>query len=170
MSQRLSEPELLFGQSETASLFQRYGRAIFAYVRLHALSYEACQDITLNVFQIAWTYDLSTIQEPERLKWLRRVASHKMVNQHRRASRHPHHSLEVMTSLVADEHTPESITLQQEACVCLHQMISPSIQRSGTPSTLTPSLQASTGSQFTVSGIILEIHLGLSIHGKWNHP
>lgn len=124
VSQRSSEPELLFGQSETASLFQRYGRAIFAYVRLHALSYEECQDITLDVFQIAWTYDdLSTIQEPERLKWLRRVASHKIVDRHRRASRHPHLSLEVMTSLVADEHTPESLTLQREACVRLHQMI-----------------------------------------------
>src|SRR5579872_5682675 len=107
VSERSSEPELLFGQSETASLFQLYGRAIFAYVRLHALSYEECQDITLDVFQIAWTYnDLSTIQEPERLKWLRRVASHKIVDRHRRAIRHPHLSLEVMTSLVADEHTP----------------------------------------------------------------
>lgn len=124
MSQRPSEPELLFGQSEPASLFQRYGRAIFAYVRVHALSYEECQDITLDVFQIAWTYnDLSTIQEPERLKWLRRVASHKIVDRHRRASRHPHLSLEGVTSLFADEYTPESITLRREAYACLHQMI-----------------------------------------------
>lgn len=37
-----------------------------------------------------------------------------------------------------------------------------SVQRSGTPSTQTPSLQASTGPQITVSGTILEVHLDRS--------
>ncbi len=124
MSQLSSEPEMLFGQSETSSLFHFYGRAIFAYVRLHAFSYQECQDITLEVFQIAWSHDdLSTIPETERLKWLRRVASYKITDRHRHASRHPQLSLEVVTSFIADEHNPESIALQREAHVRLHQMI-----------------------------------------------
>ena len=38
----------------------------------------------------------------------------------------------------------------------------PSVQRSGTPLTQMPSLQASTGPQITVSGTILEVHLDQS--------
>lgn len=41
----------------------------------------------------------------------------------------------------------------------------PSVQRSGTPSTQTPSLQASTGPQLMVSGTILEVHLDQSVSG-----
>ncbi|GHO58480.1 RNA polymerase sigma factor [Ktedonobacter robiniae] len=126
MSKPPLEPEMLFLESETPSLFQHYGRAIFAYVRLHALSYEECKDITLEVFQIAWTRDdLKAIQETEHLKWLRRVASYKIADRHRRTSLHPEISLEVVTPLVSDEQSmdPESIVLQREACLRLHQMI-----------------------------------------------
>jgi RNA polymerase sigma factor (sigma-70 family) len=121
-----SEPKMLFLESETSSLFNRYGRAIFAYVRLHALSYEECKDITLEVFQIAWTHDdLSAIQETEHLKWLRRVASYKVADRYRRASRHPEISLDAVTQLVPDVQStdPESIALQREACLRLHQTI-----------------------------------------------
>lgn len=126
MSKPPSEPKMLFLESETSSLFNRYGRAIFAYVRLHALSYEECKDITLEVFQIAWTHDdLSAIQETEHLKWLRRVASYKVADRYRRASRHPEISLEAVTQLVPNVQStdPESIALQREAYLRLHQTI-----------------------------------------------
>jgi RNA polymerase sigma-70 factor (ECF subfamily) len=53
------------------------------------------------------------------------VASYKIADRYRRASRHPEISLEMMPQLVPDEQStdPESIALQREASLRLHQII-----------------------------------------------
>lgn len=117
---------MLFLEGDPPSLFHRYGRAIFAYVRLHALFYEECKDIPLEVFQIAWTHDdLGAIPEAEHLKWLRRVATSKIADRYRCISRHPEISLDAVAGLVSGEQgaDPESIALQREAYVRLHRVI-----------------------------------------------
>lgn len=126
VSQHSSDQEALLLGEETASLFHRYGRALFAYVRLHELSREDCKDITLEVFQIALRYDdLTQISEEERFTWLRRVASHKIVDRRRRTMRHPEITLEAVAEILftAESSDPESIVLQEEAHLRLRHLI-----------------------------------------------
>jgi RNA polymerase sigma factor (sigma-70 family) len=126
VSQYLPDQEPFLLGEEMVSLFQRYGRALFAYVRLHALSREDCKDITLEVFQIALRYDdLSQISEAERFTWLRRVASHKIVDRRRRTTRYPETTLETVAETLfnAESSDPESIVLQEEAHIRLRHLI-----------------------------------------------
>jgi RNA polymerase sigma-70 factor (ECF subfamily) len=123
--QQTDKDELLLGL-ETTSLFNRYGQAIFGYVRLHTRSREEIKDITLEVFQAALEHDnLSWLNEAEQLTWLRRVASNKIVDRYRRATRHPEITLETISETMFDDDTsnPEHLTLQQEAHSHLHQVI-----------------------------------------------
>ena len=126
MPQQPSEQEVLLLSGESNLLFNKYGRAILAYVRLHAHSREESKDITLEVFQIALQYDdLAGIKESEQLKWLRRVASHKLVDRHRHARRHPITTLETVTDILFNDNTsdPEWLALQREASAHLRHIV-----------------------------------------------
>jgi RNA polymerase sigma factor (sigma-70 family) len=123
--QQTDKDELLLGL-ETTSLFNRYGQAIFGYVRLHTRSREEIKDITLEVFQIALEHDnLSWLNEAEQIIWLRRVASNKIVDRYRRATRHPEVALETISETVCENESsdPEHLAVQQEAHSHLHQVI-----------------------------------------------
>lgn len=126
MSQQSSEREEILLNAENSSLFDRYGQAIFGYVRLHMHSREEIKDITLEVFQAALERDnLSWMKETDHLTWLRRVAWNKIVDRYRRATRHPEIPLERITETVVDTETsnPEYLVLQQEAQSQLRQLI-----------------------------------------------
>jgi RNA polymerase sigma factor (sigma-70 family) len=123
--QQTNQDALLFGQ-ETTSLFDLHGQAIFGYVRLHTRSREEIKDITLEVFQIALEHDnLAWLTEAEQLTWLRRVASNKIVDRYRRATRHPEIVLETISETVCDNESsdPEYLAVQREAQHTLHQVI-----------------------------------------------
>jgi Sigma-70 region 2 len=71
-------------------LYERYGQAIFGYLRLHAHSLEDAEDLLLEVFLAALERDnLSALPPGGQLAWLRRVAHNKLLNLYRQASRHP---------------------------------------------------------------------------------
>lgn len=126
MSQQSSEKEEILLNAGGSSLFDRYGQAIFGYVRLHMHSREEIKDITLEVFQAALERDnLSWMKETDHLTWLRRVAWNKMVDRYRRATRHPEIMLERITETVVDTETgnPEYLVLQQETQSQLRQLI-----------------------------------------------
>lgn len=126
MPQQQSDKDGLLLGLENTSLFNLYGQAIFGYVRLHTQSREEIKDITLEVFQAALEHDnLSWMNEAEQLTWLRRVASNKIVDRYRRATRHPEIALETITETVCDDDTsnPEHLALQQEAHSHLRQVI-----------------------------------------------
>ncbi len=109
-----------------AQLFDRYGQAIFSYVRLHTASQEDAEDMTLEVFVAALENDnLAAIPADEQLAWLRRVAHNKLVDSYRRTSRRPHVALDpYRETLLSDENTrPEQIAEQRETQQHLLQAI-----------------------------------------------
>ncbi len=123
--QNEAEPSAGF-DADIAGLFDRYGKAIFAYVRLHTPSTEDAEDVTLEVFVAALENDnLSTRQEQEQLAWLRRVAHNKLVDRYRQLVRRPAVALDrVAESLFEDEsHSPEQITMRSESYTQLYEDI-----------------------------------------------
>ena len=96
-------------------LFERYGQAIFGYLRLHAHSPEGAEDLLLEVFLGALEHDnLSALAPGEQLAWLRRVAHNKLLNVYRQASRHPRVALDSMVDSMLEEDGPEQQALRQE--------------------------------------------------------
>lgn len=101
-----------------ATLYDRYGSAVFAYLRLQRASWEDAEDLTLEVFTIALERDnLQELSEKEQLAWLQRVAHNKLVDGYRRATHHPLVSLHNIEELLENTHAsdPEYVTLQHEA-------------------------------------------------------
>jgi RNA polymerase sigma-70 factor (ECF subfamily) len=110
-----------------ATLYDQYGKVIFAYVRLHTPTREDAEDLTLDVFMAALERDnLSAFPEAERLAWLRHVARNRLIDTYRRTARHPIIVLdEVIESMLEEnEHdTPEHLILQRELYEQLHHAI-----------------------------------------------
>lgn len=80
MQRKQRDEYAVSNSSGDSYLFDLYGQAIFAYVRLHTPSREDAEDMTLEVFTAALENDnLSGLQDSERLAWLRRVAHNKLV-------------------------------------------------------------------------------------------
>ena len=126
MSQHGQDRDVLLLNTNQASLFDRHGQALFAYVRLHMQSREDVKDITLEVFKIALEHhNLTDVPENEQLAWLRRVAHNKIVDRYRRTVRHPQVGLDtIVDSLFEDDsRSPEQLAIQREAHQDLYQTI-----------------------------------------------
>ncbi len=120
------QQDTIYEPSDDATLFDRYGQIIFAYVRLHIASREDAEDVTLEVFTSALENDnLAAIAESEQLAWLRRVAHNKLVDSYRRVMRHPVAPLEPFTEILIndEQETPEALLLRREAYEQLHQHV-----------------------------------------------
>jgi RNA polymerase sigma-70 factor (ECF subfamily) len=115
------QPGISVGSDITA-LYDRYGRAIFAYARLHTPTREEAEDITLEVFTAALEQDnLAGLPESECLAWLRRVAHNKLVDHYRRFVRRPVVALQHITEPMLDADSPEKLALKREQAAQLHQ-------------------------------------------------
>lgn len=116
------------GDADEGELFDLYGKAIFAYLRLHTASREDAEDLTVEVFTAALEYDqLSGMPEHERLIWLRRVAQRRLVDHYRRLQRRPAPvALDLHMEMMLDDtaQNPERIVLQREAAGELHRAVS----------------------------------------------
>ncbi|HEY1352290.1 MAG TPA: sigma-70 family RNA polymerase sigma factor [Ktedonobacteraceae bacterium] len=126
MNPQLGPEEILSGTTDDASLYDRFGQAIFAYVRLSTSSREDAEDLTLEVFTTALEQNnLAHLSDREQLAWLRRVAHNRFIDGYRRTTRHPVVELDkVVDRLFADETAnPEEIMLQQETYAQLHQVV-----------------------------------------------
>lgn len=111
---------------DDAVLYQRYGQAIFAYVRLHTPSREDAEDLTLEVFTTALELDnLAWLEDGQRLAWLRRVAHNRLIDRYRRAARSPVVVLDEMVQMMLEDDTanPEQVMLQREMYAQLHKAI-----------------------------------------------
>src|SRR5947209_7476129 len=101
--QKQDEREM-HSSSSDAVLYDRYAHIIFAYVRLHTLSREDAEDVTLEVFTVALEHNnLSGLTDKEKLTWLRRVASNKLVDSYRRTRRHPSVTLDRVAETIYDD-------------------------------------------------------------------
>jgi RNA polymerase sigma-70 factor, ECF subfamily len=117
MQQQNEAEEQADSDAHIANLFERYGKAIFSYVRLHAPSTEEAEDVTLDVFVAALEEDnLSARQEQEQLAWLRRVAHNKLVDRYRKLIRHPVVALDKISEGLFDDdaHSPEQLAMRRE--------------------------------------------------------
>jgi RNA polymerase sigma-70 factor (ECF subfamily) len=126
MQQQNEAEQTVGSEADIAGLFDRYGRAIFAYVRLHTPSVEDAEDVTLEVFAAALEEDnLLARQEEERLAWLRRVAHNKLVDRYRQLARRPSIALDrIAKSLFEDEsRSPEQLALRSELYTQLYEDI-----------------------------------------------
>lgn len=126
MDPQLGAEEILYEASDDASLYDRFGRAIIAYIRLYIPSREDAEDLTLEVFTTALEQNnLGHLSEREQLAWLRRVAHNRCIDRYRLTTRHPVVELDkVMDMLCVDEAAnPEELMLQQETYLQLHQAI-----------------------------------------------
>lgn len=111
---------------DDAALYNHYGQAIFAYVRLHTPTREEAEDLTLEVFITALEQDnLAGLEDGQRLAWLRRVAHNRLIDGYRRATRYPVVVLDEMVELMLEDDTanPEEVMLQRETYAQLHQAI-----------------------------------------------
>lgn len=123
-----------YESSSDATLYDRYGPTIFAYVRLHAISREDAEDLTVEVFTAALEHHhLSKLTDKEQLTWLRRVAHNKLVDTYRHTYRHPSVALEKVAETLYDDErlAPEHVALRREEYRQLHRAIStlPSLQQ-----------------------------------------
>ncbi len=102
-------------KSSQASLYERYGRVIFGYLRLHISALEDAEDLLLEVFLAALEHDnLVTLSPEEQLAWLRRVAHNKLANVYRKASRNPQVALDGLAENILEVENPEQLALAQE--------------------------------------------------------
>jgi RNA polymerase sigma-70 factor (ECF subfamily) len=96
-------------------LYERYGQALFGYLRLHAHSLEDAEDLLLEVFLAALERDnLSALPPGGQPAWLRRVAHNKLLNLYRQTSRHPHVVLDSVVDTLLETDGPEQQALRQE--------------------------------------------------------
>lgn len=103
--------------SSATQLYQRFGKAIFMYLRGFHLSREDAEDVLLEVFLAAMQHPRFPAQdENAQLAWLRRVAHNKVVDLYRHSLRHPSVALERVAEPVYEDEAaaPESLFLQEE--------------------------------------------------------
>ena len=105
-------PQYVYSQT---TLYERHGRAIFGYLRLHMRSVEDAEDLLLEVFLAALEHDNLAAWSPgEQLAWLRRVAHNKLLNLYRQANRHPRVALDSVGDTLLEADGPEQQALRQE--------------------------------------------------------
>jgi RNA polymerase sigma factor (sigma-70 family) len=116
------------------ALYERYAQPIFAYARLHTSSWEDAEDLTIEVFLVAFEHDnLSWLTEKQQFVWLRQVAHNKFIDHYRRTARSSLLPLEqVVETLSQNEaQTPEQLILRREALTQLYRAVErlPLLQR-----------------------------------------
>ncbi len=122
--QKQAEDEL--HTRSAAALYDRYARAIFAYLRLHTPSREDAEDVTLEVFLAALEdHHLSGLSDDAQLAWLRRVARNKLIDSYRRSTRHPVVALDQVAETLYDDEAqaPEQLAVRHEEYTHLHAAV-----------------------------------------------
>ena len=115
MSLEPNEVDNVPGDTGQTMLYERYGQAIFGYLRLHAHSLEDAEDLLLEVFLAVLERDnLSALPPGEQLAWLRRVAHNKLLNLYRQSSRHPRVALDSVADTMLEADGPEQQALRHE--------------------------------------------------------
>ncbi len=117
--------ELPLVESTLTDFYDRYGKGISAYIRLHLASWEDAEDMTCEVFLAAFAHKtIVTWPQEQQLAWLRRVAHNKVADHYRRTAHLATVSLEqVMEAVQHDEVTPERIALRREELQRLFQAV-----------------------------------------------
>jgi RNA polymerase sigma factor (sigma-70 family) len=116
------------------ALYQRYAPGLFAYAYQHTASREDAEDIVLDVFlSILQNKRFLSFDEQKQATWLWTITRNKIVDRHRRSTRHPQVSIEWLSETLFedDQQAPEEVSLKHEAYVQLHQTLRalPAIQQ-----------------------------------------
>jgi RNA polymerase sigma-70 factor (ECF subfamily) len=122
MQSQQNETQLI--NSSDTDLYHRYAPVIFAYIYQHTVSREDAEDLTLEVFTAALERNnLSELPDSEKLRWLRRVAHNKLIDNYRRLKRRPVTTLEDAETYHFTLPSPEHSALRQEEHQWLHRAI-----------------------------------------------
>jgi RNA polymerase sigma factor (sigma-70 family) len=105
--------------SPLARFYRLHATSLLAYVRQHVQSREDAEDIVVEAFIAALEKEESSLfacSQQEQMAWLRRVAYHKCIDQHRRLVRRPTVAVEALEeTLLADERlSPDQVVLRHE--------------------------------------------------------
>lgn len=110
--------------ADDATLFDRYGPVIFAYILKHVRSREDAEDLTLEVFTAALEKKtLSQLRPEEQLAWLKRVTHNKLIDAYRKAQHRRNVNIDIFAEVLYDNDEPEQVVLQREVDRQLHQHI-----------------------------------------------
>src|SRR5713226_6864608 len=105
-------------------LYRKHARTILRFVRRQVSSLEEAEDIVLEVFAATLESEtLIRLNEQEQQAWLHRVAYNKCIDHHRRATRKPTVSLDLLVEHIYDddEHEPDKMAVRQEEYSLLHK-------------------------------------------------
>jgi RNA polymerase sigma factor (sigma-70 family) len=119
-----STPEL--DDSLVARLYQQHALFIMTYVRRHVPSREEAEDVLLDIFLAALEHpELERFSEQKQLAWLQRVAYHKCVDSHRRASQRQLLPLETAAGALAANETlePDQQAIRHEEDAVLYRKL-----------------------------------------------
>jgi RNA polymerase sigma-70 factor (ECF subfamily) len=124
MQQRPPAQERWEFPADDATLFDRYGPVIFAYILKHVRSREDAEDLTLEVFTAALEKKtLSQLRPEEQLAWLKRVTHNKLIDAYRKAQHRRNVNIDIFAEVLYDNDEPEQVVLQREVDLRLHQHI-----------------------------------------------
>lgn len=109
---------------DDATLFDRYGSVIFAYILKHTRTREDAEDLTLEVFTAAMENPtINQLQPEEQLAWLKKAAHNKLIDTYRRAQHRMNVNIESFAETPYGDDEPEPVVLQREVHQQLHQHI-----------------------------------------------
>ncbi len=109
---------------DDASLFDRYGSIIFAYVLKHVHSREDAEDLTVEVFTAALeNKTLQRLPSEAQLAWLKKVTHNKLIDIYRKTQHRQHANIDLFAEMLYDNDEPEQVVLRREVDHQLHQHI-----------------------------------------------
>jgi RNA polymerase sigma-70 factor, ECF subfamily len=112
------------GLSDDASLFDRYGSVIFAYILKHVHSREDAEDLTVEVFTVALEKNMGYRLPPEaQLAWLKKVTHNKLIDIYRKKQHRQHVDIDLFAEILYDNDEPEQVVLRREVDRQLHEHI-----------------------------------------------
>lgn len=123
----IHSPSMLeLDDSLVARLYQQHALFLMTYVRRHVPSREEAEDVLLDIFLAALEHpELERFSDQKRLAWLQRVAYHKCVDYHRRASQRLLMPLETATEVLAanEKLEPDQQAIRHEEDAILYRKL-----------------------------------------------
>jgi RNA polymerase sigma factor (sigma-70 family) len=128
-SMELRKPDSEIENSLVAALYQRHAHDLFKYIYVSLSRREEAEDILMEVFLAAHTYQgLGRLNERQQFAWLVVVARNKVADWYRTVSARPASSLEQLLPgsqvRAGETSSPEAVALKQEEYALLRSQIS----------------------------------------------
>jgi RNA polymerase sigma factor (sigma-70 family) len=125
--QQFAQQHILPASTQFEELYRMHAHTLLRFVRRQVQSMEEAEDIVLDVFIAAMeSKTILKLGQHEQQAWLHRVALNKCMDVHRRATRKPTVSLDILAENILHDNDwePDSIVARQEEYALLHETLS----------------------------------------------